>query len=98
MTTSKSGKPLSEAEKEELFHALRERFEKNMKRHEGRAWATVQAKLEAHPEALTSLREMEQTGGEPDVVHLEGKSDEIIFVDCSPESPKGRRSLCYDLE
>lgn len=96
MTTSKSRNPLSETEKEELICTLRERFEKHMERHEGRAWATVQTRLEAHPEVLTSLREMEQTGGEPDVLHLEGKSDEIIFVDCSPESPIGRRSFCYD--
>ena len=78
---------------ERLLEALRIRFEKNMKRHEGLQWASIQAKLEAHPERLRALGEMERTGGEPDVVVLGG---EAVFVDCAPESPKDRRSLCYD--
>ena len=89
-------KELSGVQCEELLNVLKTRFEKNMDRHKGREWAKIQAKLEAHPEKFWSLSEMEQTGGEPDVVYLDEKSDEIIFVDCSPESPIWRRSLCYD--
>jgi Protein of unknown function (DUF4256) len=80
---------------EELRRTLRARFEKNMNRHQGLAWANVQARLEAHPE-LRSLNEMESTGGEPDVVGVDTKTGEYIFYDCSAESPKGRRSVCYD--
>lgn len=81
---------------EELLTLLKDRFEKNMKRHAGLKWADVLAKLEAKPEKLWSLSEMEQTGGEPDVVGLDDKTGEYLFFDCSAESPKGRRSLCYD--
>jgi len=83
---------------EELLRALKARFEKNMNRHKGLEWAKVQAKLEANPEKLWSLNEMERTGGEPDVVGHDNKADEYIFYDCSEESPKGRRSVCYDRE
>ncbi|REK74769.1 DUF4256 domain-containing protein [Paenibacillus paeoniae] len=85
-------------EHEGLLKALKARFEKNMHRHEGLTWADIQAKLEAHTEKLWSLHEMEKSGGEPDVVGYEEKTDEYIFYDCSPESPKGRRSICYDRE
>jgi hypothetical protein len=84
--------------REELLSALKARFEKNMKRHEDLAWAKVQAKLQESPEKLWSLNEMERTGGEPDVVGYDKKTGEYIFFDCSPESPKGRTSLCYDRE
>jgi hypothetical protein len=77
---------------------LKARFEKNMNRHEGLEWAKVQAKLEANAEKLWSLNEMERTGGEPDVVGHDKKTGEYIFYDCSAESPKGRRSACYDRE
>jgi hypothetical protein len=83
---------------EELLRVLKARFEKNMNRHKGLEWAKLQAKLEANPEKLWSLSEMEKTGGEPDVVGHDKKTDEYIFYDCSAESPKGRRSLCYDRE
>ena len=82
----------------ELFTVLKARFEKNMNRHKGLEWAKVQAKLEANTEKLWSLHEMERTGGEPDVVGYDKKTDETIFYDCSEESPKGRRSICYDRE
>ncbi|MBS4177703.1 DUF4256 domain-containing protein [Lederbergia citrea] len=91
-------KELSSEEREELFRALKARFEKNMHRHEGFEWDKIQAKLEANTEKLWSLNEMERTGGEPDVVGHDKKKDEYIFYDCSAESPKGRRSLCYDRE
>jgi hypothetical protein len=81
---------------EDLIGILKIRFEKNSSRHEGLEWTKVQAKLEAHPEKLWSLNEMEMTGGEPDVVGYDQKTDEYIFYDCSAESPKDRRSLCYD--
>jgi hypothetical protein len=87
---------LSKKHREELVQALRARFEKNPNRHRGLEWPRVQAKLEANAEKLWSLKEMERTGGEPDVVGQDKKTDEYIFYDCSPESPKGRRSLCYD--
>jgi hypothetical protein len=77
---------------------LKARFEKNMNRHKGLEWVRVQAKLEASPEKLSSLNQMETTGGEPDVVGFDKKTGEYIFYDCSVESPKGRRSLCYDRE
>src|SRR5439155_6584028 len=91
-------KDLSPEQREELLRALRARFEKNMNRHKGLEWAKVQAKLETNAEKLWSLNEMERTGGEPDVVGHDKKTDEYIFYDCSAESPKGRRSLCYDRE
>ena len=87
---------LTEKQHEELLKTLKARFEKNMNRHKGLAWTKVQAKLEANAEKLWSLHEMERTGGEPDVVGHDKKTDEVIFYDCSAESPKGRRSLCYD--
>ena len=89
-------KELSSKQREELLGALRVRFEKNMKRHKGLEWTSVQAKLEAKTEKLWSLNEMENTGGEPDVVGFDKKTGEYVFNDCSAESPKGRRSLCYD--
>jgi hypothetical protein len=91
-------KKLSSAEREELLLTLRARFEKNMNRHKGIEWTTVKAKLEASTEKLWSLNEMEITGGEPDVVGHDKKTGEYIFYDCSAESPKGRRSICYDHE
>ena len=95
---SKTKKKLSTDQHAELLGTLKTRFEKNMKRHKGIDWAKVQAKLEAHPAKLWSLNEMEMTGGEPDVIGYDKKADEYIFYDCSPESPKGRRSICYDHE
>ena len=89
---------LSPEQRAELLRALKTRFEKNMSRHKGLEWAKVQAKLEANNEKLWSLNEMERTGGEPDVVGFDKKTGEYIFVDSSAESPKGRRSLCYDGE
>ncbi|HEY3569015.1 MAG TPA: DUF4256 domain-containing protein [Thermoanaerobaculia bacterium] len=83
-------------QREELLKALKARFEKNINRHKGLEWAKVQARLEANPEKLWSLHEMERTGGEPDVVGQDKKTGEYIFYDCSAESPKDRRSLCYD--
>ncbi len=91
-------KALSPEQREELLRALKARFEKNMNRHKGLEWAQVQVKLEAHAEKLRSLNEMERTGGEPDVVGHDKKTGEYIFYDCSAESPKGRRSICYDRE
>src|ERR1700739_2518068 len=91
-------KQLSPQQREELLRALKARFEKNMNRHKGVEWARVQAKLEASIEKLWSLHEMERTGGEPDVIGHDKKTGEYIFCDCSAESPKGRRSLCYDRE
>jgi len=91
-------KKLSTSQLESLLTTLKARFEKNKKRHKGLDWSTVQAKLEAFPEKLWSLHEMERTGGEPDVVGYDKKTGEYIFYDCSAESPKGRRSLCYDRE
>ena len=93
-----SKKKLSPEQREELLRALKARFEKNMNRHKGLEWASVQAKLQANPEKLWSLHEMERTGGEPDVVGHDKKTGEYIFYDCSVESPKGRRSVCYDRE
>src|SRR4029450_12172613 len=91
-------KELSPKQREELLRALKARFEKNMNRHEGLEWAKIEAKLEANTEKLWSLNEMERTGGEPDVVGHDKKTGEYIFFDCSPESPKGRTSVCYDRE
>src|SRR5574339_543550 len=89
---------LAPEQREELLRALKARFEKNMNRHKGLEWAKVQAKLEANTEKLWSLQEMERTGGEPDVVGHDKKNGEYVFYDCSAESPKGRRSVCYDRE
>src|SRR5262245_22279 len=91
-------KNLSAKQREELLNALKARFEKNMNRHKGLEWARVQARLEGDPKRLWSLSEMESTGGEPDVVGYDKKTGEFIFYDCSAESPKGRRSCCYDPE
>ena len=89
---------LSPAQRQELLNVLKARFEKNMNRHKGLKWDEVQARLEANPEKLWTLNEMESTGGEPDVVGHDKKTGEFIFYDCSAESPKGRRSICYDRE
>ena len=91
-------KELSPEQREELLRALKARFEKIMNRHQGLEWAKVQAKLEAYTEKLWSLNEMERTGGEPDVVGHAKKTGEYVFYDCSAESPKGRRNVCYDRE
>jgi hypothetical protein len=91
-------KELLPKQREELLRVIKVRFEKNMDRHKGVEWSKVQAKLEANAEKLWSLNEMERTGGEPDVVGHDKKTGEYIFYDCSAESPKGRRSLCYDRE
>ncbi len=87
---------LPAGKREELLNTLQARFEKNMQRHKGIAWTKVQAKLQAKPDKLWSLHEMEATGGEPDVVAYDKKADTFIFMDCSAESPGGRRSVCYD--
>jgi len=87
---------LSPEQRKELLKTLKDRFEKNMKRHKGLEWSEIQAKLEFHPEKLSSLYAMESTGGEPDVVGHDKKTGEYIFYDCSAESPDGRRSICYD--
>jgi len=91
-------KALSQEQSKALLGVLKARFEKNMNRHKGVEWTKVQAKLEANAEKLWSLDDMESTGGEPDVVAYDKQTDEYIFYDCSAESPKGRRSLCYDRE
>ncbi|GIQ63835.1 hypothetical protein PACILC2_24030 [Paenibacillus cisolokensis] len=91
-------KELSPEQREELLRTLKARFEKNMNRHKGFDWADVQARLEVHTEKLWSLYEMERTGGEPDVVGHDHQTGEYLFYDCSAESPKGRRSVCYDRE
>lgn len=86
------------AQRAELLSALKARFEKNMNRHKGLDWATVQAKIDANPEKLSSLHEMEKSGGEPDVVGYDKKTGEYVFYDCSAETPHGRRNICYDRE
>jgi len=91
-------KELSREQREELLRTLKARFEKNTNRHKGLEWAQVQARLEANAEKLWSLNEMERTGGEPDVVGHDKNTGEYIFYDCAPESPKDRRSICYDGE
>src|SRR5207237_7353471 len=96
--TKGNKKELSPAQRQDLLKALKARFEKSMNRHKGLEWAKVQARLEAHTEKLWSLHEMERTGGEPDVVGHDKKTGEYIFYDCSADSPKGRRSFCYDRE
>jgi len=98
MPRVKTKDELSPAQREELLRTLKARFEKNMNRHKGLEWAKVQARLEANTEKLWSLNEMETTGGEPDVVGFDKKTGEYIFYDCSAESPRGRRSVCYDRE
>jgi hypothetical protein len=98
MSTVKTKKELLPEQREELIRALKVRFEKNMNRHKGLEWAEVQAKLESNTEKLWSLNEMERTGGEPDVVGYDKKTGEYIFYDCSAESPKDRRNVCYDRE
>jgi hypothetical protein len=94
--TATDKKTLSARQTEDLLKTLEQRFQKNMNRHKGIEWAKVQAKLQANPEKLWSLHEMEKTGGEPDIVSEDKKSGEYLFYDCSAESPKGRRSICYD--
>ncbi len=89
-------KKLSPKQREELLAALKARFEKNLNCHKGIEWSNVQARLEARPDKLWSLEEMERTGGEPDVVGQDKKSGEFVFVDCSAQTPKGRTSVCYD--
>ena len=91
-------KELLQDKSNELLQILQTRFEKNSDRHKGLEWKNIQSKLESNPEKLWSLNEMEATGGEPDVVEYDNKTDEYIFVDCSVESPSGRRSFCYDRE
>lgn len=91
-------KELSPEQREELFKILKDRFQANMERHEGLEWQKIQEKLEKNPNKLWSLYQMEITGGEPDVVGYDSKNNEYIFYDCSKESPKGRRNLCYDRE
>ena len=98
MKNVETKKQLSPKQREELLNALKARFEKNLARHQGLVWAKVQARLEAKPEKLWSLNEMEHTGGEPDVVGQDKKTGEIIFFDCSEQTPPGRVSLCYDRE
>ncbi|WP_391559859.1 DUF4256 domain-containing protein [Robertmurraya sp.] len=93
-----NNKELSLEQREDLLKVLKARFEKNMNRHEGLEWDKIQAKLEVNTEKLWSLNEMERTGGEPDVVGYDQEKDEYLFYDCSAESPKGRRSVCYDRE
>jgi hypothetical protein len=96
MKTTKT--ELSPKQREELLAALKARFEKNLGRHPGLVWKKVQARLESSPDKLGSLAEMERTGGEPDVVGHDKKSGGFVFMDCAPESPAGRRSVCYDRE
>lgn len=98
MKGAKTKKELSPAHRKELLESLKARFEKNKARHAGLEWTKVEARLEASPEKLWSLHQMEITGGEPDVVSHDPKTGEYTFFDCSPESPKGRTSLCYDRE
>ncbi|MBN8651681.1 MAG: DUF4256 domain-containing protein [Cytophagales bacterium] len=94
----KSKQKLTSEQRGELLELLEKRFTKNISRHKGITWAEVQAKLEADPSKLWSLSEMEKTGGEPDVIGYDKKTNEFIFSDCSAETPKGRRSICYDHE
>ena len=89
---------LSQTQCEALFKILRKRFEENMNRHQGLEWVKIQTKIEAAPQKIWSLNQMEETGGEPDIIGYDDKTDEYLFCDCAPESPKGRRSLCYDSE
>ncbi len=98
MSNTETKKELTPEEHQELLTTLRTRFEKNMNRHKDLEWSQVQEKLEANTEKLWSLYEMERTGGEPDIIEYNAKTDEYVFYDCSAESPKGRRSICYDHE
>lgn len=98
MTGTNTKKLLSPEQRDELLRILQDRFEANVNRHRGVAWAKVRAKLDANADKLWSLNEMERTGGEPDVIGHDKKTGEFIFVDCSPETPKGRTSVCYDRE
>ena len=98
MNNIKNKKRLSPEQHDELLRVMKARFEKNMDRHKGLEWAKIQDKLQANTEKLWSVHEMERTGGEPDVVGHDKKTDQYIFYDCSAESPKGRRSVCYDRE
>lgn len=91
-------KQLTSEEKNTLLQLLKTRFEKHKRRHPGIAWADVQTRLEVHPDKLWSLQQMEETEGEPDVIGRDEKSGEYLFADCSPETPKGRRNVCYDRE
>lgn len=93
-----ASKALTPSQTKELLKTLQARFEENMARHKGLAWAKVQARLEANPGKLWSLNEMEKTGGQPDVIRHDARTGEYVFVDCSPQTPKGRVSLCYDRE
>jgi hypothetical protein len=97
-STTSSKKALSSKQRDELLAVLKNRFEKNLPRHQGIAWADVKSRLEANPEKLWSLHEMEKTGGEPDVVRQDEPSGDYLFIDCSPQSPAGRTSVCYDRE
>ena len=97
-TPNNNNTSLSPEQAEALIGVLQDRFEKHMERHKGLTWQQVQARLEANPERLWTLSEMERTGGEPDAVGMDEKTGEVIFFDCSPESPAGRRSTCYDQE
>ncbi len=97
-SSAKFKKEQTPQQREELLNALKARFDKNMNRHQSLEWSKVQAKLNSNPEKLWSLSEMERTGGEPDVVGFNKKTDEYVFYDCSEESPKGRRNVCYDQE
>ena len=98
MAKSKGSKELGPGQQKELLNTLKTRFTKNMHRHKGLEWSKIEAKLESNPAKLWSLYQMEETGGEPDVVGFDKKTGEFIFYDCTPESPKGRRSVCYDPE
>ena len=97
-TPNNTNASLSPEQAEALIGVLQDRFEKHMERHKGLTWQQVQARLEVNPDSLWNLQQMEQTGGEPDVVGMDEKTGEVIFFDCSPESPAGRRSTCYDRE
>lgn len=98
MSKTKTSRKISAEERDDLLLVLRERFEKNMGRHKSIKWTDVEARLQKAPAKLLALLEMEKSGGEPDVVANDKKTGEYIFIDCSPESPKGRRSICYDHE
>ncbi len=93
-----NSKKMPQKQREELLKTLKTRFEKNISRHKGLEWTKIKARLEAKPEKLWSVNEMERTGGEPDVVGFDKKSGEYLFYDCSPETPKGRVNICYDRE
>jgi uncharacterized protein DUF4256 len=95
-STSSKKDLMSAAERGELYGTLKARFDKNVRRHQSLDWARVQSRLDANPGKLSSLAQMEKTGGEPDVVDVDKKTGEVLFVDCSAESPSGRRSVCYD--